>query len=294
MYSIVVIGIVLAGGAGTRLWPLTIATSKQLLPVYNKPLIFYPLSTLMSAGIREIVIITTPTDQSSFQKLLGDGKKYGARFHYEVQEKPEGLAQAFLIAEKYIVGKKVCLILGDNIFYGTGLGRQLSKYNNISGAQIFAYRVSNPERYGVVEFDQIGNAISIEEKPTNPRSSYAIPGLYFYDEAVLEIAKQVIPSARGELEISTINEKYLDLKKLSVEILQRGTIWFDTGTFSSLNDASTFVRAIEERQGIRIGLIEEVAFRNSWIDKEQLEVLADFYRGGELSMYLKEVSAELI
>ena len=294
MYSIVMIGIVLAGGAGTRLWPLTIATSKQLLPVYNKPLIFYPISTLMTAGIREIVIITTPTDQFSFQKLLGDGKKYGATFHYEVQEKPEGLAQAFLIAEKYIKVKKVCLILGDNIFYGTGLGRQLSKYTEISGAQIFAYRVSDPKRYGVVEFNQKGNAISIEEKPKEPKSPYAIPGLYFYDETVLDIAKQVIPSARGELEISAINEKYLDLNELSVEVLQRGTVWFDTGTFSSLNDASTFVRAIEERQGIKIGLIEEVAYRNSWIDKEQLKVLADFYRDGELSSYLREVSTELI
>ncbi len=288
------IGIVLAGGAGTRLWPLTIATSKQLLPVYNKPLIFYPISTLMAAGIREIVIITTPSDQIAFQKLLGDGKKYGATFHFEVQEKPEGLAQAFLIAEKHIQEKKVCLILGDNIFYGTGLGRQLSKYSQISGAQIFAYRVSDPERYGVVEFDQFGNAISIEEKPTKPRSSYAIPGLYFYDETILDIAKQVTPSARGELEISTVNEKYLDSKRLSVEILQRGTVWFDTGTFSSLNDASTFVRTVEERQGIKIGLIEEIAYRNSWINKSQVEVLADSYKDGELSLYLREISKGLI
>jgi glucose-1-phosphate thymidylyltransferase len=294
MYSIAMIGIVLAGGAGTRLWPLTIATSKQLLPVYNKPLIFYPISTLMAAGIREIVIITTPSDQIAFQKLLGDGKKYGATFHFEVQEKPEGLAQAFLIAEKHIQEKKVCLILGDNIFYGTGLGRQLSKYSQISGAQIFAYRVSDPERYGVVEFDQFGNAISIEEKPTKPRSSYAIPGLYFYDETILDIAKQVTPSARGELEISTVNEKYLDSKRLSVEILQRGTVWFDTGTFSSLNDASTFVRTVEERQGIKIGLIEEIAYRNSWINKSQVEVLADSYKDGELSLYLREISKGLI
>ena len=287
------IGIVLAGGTGTRLWPLTIATSKQLLPVYNKPLIFYPISTLMAAGIREIVIITTPSDQIAFQKLLGDGKKYGATFHFEVQEKPEGLAQAFLIAEKHIQGKKVCLILGDNIFYGTGLGRQLSKYSQISGAQIFAYRVSDPERYGVVEFDHFGNAISIEEKPKKPRSSYAIPGLYFYDETILDIAKQVTPSARGELEISAVNEKYLDSKRLSVEILQRGTVWFDTGTFSSLNDASTFVRTVEERQGIKIGLIEEIAYRNSWINKSQVEVLADSYKDGELSLYLREILKDL-
>jgi glucose-1-phosphate thymidylyltransferase len=293
MYSIAMIGIVLAGGTGTRLWPLTIATSKQLLPVYNKPLIFYPISTLMAAGIREIVIITTPSDQIAFQKLLGDGKKYGATFHFEVQEKPEGLAQAFLIAEKHIQGKKVCLILGDNIFYGTGLGRQLSKYSQISGAQIFAYRVSDPERYGVVEFDHFGNAISIEEKPIKPRSSYAIPGLYFYDETILDIAKQVTPSARGELEISAVNEKYLDSKRLSVEILQRGTVWFDTGTFSSLNDASTFVRTVEERQGIKIGLIEEIAYRNSWINKSQVEVLADSYKDGELSLYLREILKDL-
>ena len=293
MYSIAMIGIVLAGGTGTRLWPLTIATSKQLLPVYNKPLIFYPISTLMAAGIREIVIITTPSDQIAFQKLLGDGKKYGATFHFEVQEKPEGLAQAFLIAEKHIQGKKVCLILGDNIFYGTGLGRQLSKYSQISGAQIFAYRVSDPERYGVVEFDHFGNAISIEEKPKKPRSSYAIPGLYFYDETILDIAKQVTPSARGELEISAVNEKYLDSKRLSVEILQRGTVWFDTGTFSSLNDASTFVRTVEERQGIKIGLIEEIAYRNSWINKSQVEVLADSYKDGELSLYLREILKDL-
>ena len=287
------IGIVLAGGTGTRLWPLTIATSKQLLPVYNKPLIFYPISTLMAAGIREIVINTTPSDQIAFQKLLGDGKKSGATFHFEVQEKPEGLAQAFLIAEKHIQGKKVCLILGDNIFYGTGLGRQLSKYSQISGAQIFAYRVSDPERYGVVEFDHFGNAISIEEKPKKPRSSYAIPGLYFYDETILDIAKQVTPSARGELEISAVNEKYLDSKRLSVEILQRGTVWFDTGTFSSLNDASTFVRTVEERQGIKIGLIEEIAYRNSWINKSQVEVLADSYKDGELSLYLREILKDL-
>ena len=287
------IGIILAGGTGTRLWPLTIATSKQLLPVYNKPLIFYPISTLMAAGIREIVIITTPSDQIAFQKLLGDGKKYGATFHFEVQEKPEGLAQAFLIAEKHIQGKKVCLILGDNIFYGTGLGRQLSKYSQISGAQIFAYRVSDPGRYGVVEFDHFGNAISIEEKPSKPRSSYAIPGLYFYDETILDIAKQITPSARGELEISAVNEKYLDSKRLSVEILQRGTVWFDTGTFSSLNDASTFVRTVEERQGIKIGLIEEIAYRNSWINKSQVEVLANSYKDGELSLYLREILKDL-
>jgi glucose-1-phosphate thymidylyltransferase len=293
MYSIAMIGIILAGGTGTRLWPLTIATSKQLLPVYNKPLIFYPISTLMAAGIREIVIITTPSDQIAFQKLLGDGKKYGATFHFEVQEKPEGLAQAFLIAEKHIQGKKVCLILGDNIFYGTGLGRQLSKYSQISGAQIFAYRVSDPGRYGVVEFDHFGNAISIEEKPSKPRSSYAIPGLYFYDETILDIAKQITPSARGELEISAVNEKYLDSKRLSVEILQRGTVWFDTGTFSSLNDASTFVRTVEERQGIKIGLIEEIAYRNSWINKSQVEVLANSYKDGELSLYLREILKDL-
>ena len=248
----------------------------------------------MLAGIREILIITTKQDQKAFIRLLGDGSQIGMDFRYVIQPQPKGLAQALILGEDFLAGEPCALILGDNIFYGSGLGSALSKNFNVSGGHIFAYHVSNPEDYGVVEFDQIGNAIWIEEKPTEPRSSYAIPGLYFYDETVLEIAKQALPSARGELEISTINEKYLDLKKLSVEILQRGTVWFDTGTFSSLNDASTFVRAIEERQGIRIGLIEEVAYRNSWIDKEQLKVLADFYRDSELSLYLKEVSTELI
>ena len=234
-------GIVLAGGLGTRLNPLTKVASKQLLPVFDKPLVYYPLSTLMLSNIRDILIIAMPSQVNRFEELLGNGGDFGINLSYEVQEKPEGLAQAFLIAEKYIKVKKVCLILGDNIFYGTGLGRQLSKYTEISGAQIFAYRVSDPKRYGVVEFNQKGNAISIEEKPKEPKSPYAIPGLYFYDETVLDIAKQVIPSARGELEISAINEKYLDLNELSVEVLQRGTVWFDTGTFSSLNDASTLV-----------------------------------------------------
>lgn len=267
-------GIILAGGSGTRLHPLTLAISKQLMPVYDKPMIYYPLSTLMSAGIREILIISTPLDLPLFEKLLGDGKKYGCVFEYAVQKEPNGLAEAFIIGEKFIGEDKVALILGDNIFYGSGLEELLENNNNPDGGIIYAYHVQDPERYGVVDFDSNGNAISIEEKPKLPKSNYAVPGIYFYDNEVVQIAKNIKPSDRGELEITDVNNEYLKQEKLKVSILDKGTAWLDTGTFNSLMQASQFVQVIEERQGLKIGAIEEIAYKKGFISKNELEELA--------------------
>ncbi len=266
-------GIILAGGSGTRLHPLTLAVSKQLMPVYNKPMIYYPLSTLMSAGINEILIISTPQDLPLFEKLLGDGKKYGCRFEYAVQENPNGLAEAFIIGKKFIGKNKVALILGDNIFYGTGLAKLLQANSNPDGGIIYAYHVHDPERYGVVEFDQNEKAISIEEKPDIPKSNYAVPGIYFYDNEVISIAEKMSPSKRGELEITDINKEYLRRGKLKVSILDKGTAWLDTGTFNSLLQASQFVQVIEERQGLKIGSIEETAYKMNYISKGDFENL---------------------
>ena len=267
-------GIVLAGGSGTRLHPLTITVSKQLMPVYDKPMVYYPISTLISAGIREILIISTPSDLPLFQKLLGDGSRIGCRFEYAIQEHPNGLAEAFLIGESFVGNDKVALILGDNIFYGTGLAALLKANNDPDGGIIYAYHVHDPERYGVVEFDEDGKAVSIEEKPKKPKSNYAVPGIYFYDNSVIEIAKNIQPSARGELEITDINKAYLAQGKLQVSILDRGTAWLDTGTFPSLMQASQFVQVIEERQGLKIGSIEEAAYRSGFISKKELRELA--------------------
>jgi glucose-1-phosphate thymidylyltransferase len=282
-------GIILAGGTGTRLYPITMGISKQLMPIYDKPMIYYPLSTLMLAGIKETLIITTPEDQQQFKRLLGDGGQWGCRLEYEVQENPNGLAQAFVIGEKFIGNDAVALVLGDNIFYGSGFSQLLQKSANPDGAVIFAYPVSDPERYGVVEFDKDLSAVSIEEKPAKPKSNYAVPGLYFYDNTVVNIAKNIEPSSRGEYEITDVNRKYLSDKKLKVAVLDRGFAWLDTGTFESLHDASEFVRVIEKRQGFKIGCLEEIAYRMGFINKDQLLQLAKKFEKSGYGDYLKNI-----
>ena len=282
-------GIILAGGSGTRLYPITKGISKQLMPIYDKPMIYYPLSVLMLAGIKEILLITTPEDSAQFQRLLGDGSELGCRFEYAVQAVPNGLAQAFVIGEKFVGNDKVALILGDNIFYGAGFSKLVQSFNDLSGAAVFAYEVNDPQRYGVVEFDKDQRAISIEEKPTAPRSNYAVPGLYFYDNSVIDIAKNIQPSPRGEYEITDVNREYLVKGTLQVGIMNRGTAWLDTGTFDSLSDASEFVRVIEKRQSQKIGCIEEVAYRMGFITKEALLQLADRYAKSGYGEYLRKV-----
>jgi len=285
-------GIVLAGGTGSRLWPITKGVSKQLLPVYDKPLIHYPLGTFFLAGIKEILIITTPGDLSAFQRLLGDGSQYGVSFEYATQEKPNGLAEALIIGEKFIAGGSVSLILGDNIFHGVGLGRQLEAINTNEGATIFAYKVADPERYGVVEFAESGKVISIEEKPTKPKSHFAVPGLYFYDSQAVEIAKNIKPSKRGELEITSVNEFYLNAGQLTTKVLERGTTWLDTGTIQTLHAASAYVQIIEERQGSKISCLEEIAWQNGWISPKQLLRAAEEFGSNPYGNYLRSLTIE--
>ena len=286
-------GIILAGGSGTRLWPITQAISKQLMPIYDKPMIYYPLTTLMQAGIRDILIITTPDDQAGFQRLLGDGSQWGINLEYAVQLKPDGLAQAFIIGEEFINNDKVALVLGDNIFHGERLDESLQECTNPDGGTVFAYKVSDPERYGVVEFDEQNQAISIEEKPDEPKSNFAVVGLYFYDNDVIEIAKNVQPSARGELEITSINAEYLRRGKLQVQTLDNGDVWLDTGTIDSLTDAADFVRVIQKRTGRIIGSPEKIAFKNDWISREQLNTLAEPLKKSGYGKYLVRVDCQL-
>ncbi len=268
-------GIVLAGGTGSRLWPITRGVSKQLLPVYDKPMVNYPIATLMHAGLREILIITTPEDQPAFQRLLGDGAELGVQFSYVLQPSPDGLAQAFLLGADFLAGQGAALVLGDNIFHGPGLGRQLQDLRGVDGGHVFAYRVANPSEYGVVEFDAVGTAISLAEKPADPRSQYAVPGLYFYGPDIVDVAHTIRPSARGELEITSVNQHYLDQGRLTVSVLRRGTAWLDTGTFRSLHDAGEYVRVMEDRQGVKLACLEEIAWQNGWIDDAQLRALAE-------------------